>query len=676
MNLLLKKLSCSTLHNLVHFSLYLTLFIIFWQKTRNPKVSSTPGRKLILTGGLLLTTGSIFEVLESIATSTNHLEYVGLLEFSQEAFGYIAGSILVLIGIGKWLPSIIHGQEMKTRLEKSNEALKKLWQRHKLAMSAGPAWCWEINLKTLEFYWDTQIHTTLGYRKEDFSTVDNYLSLINYPEKEEIYSIIQEVAEGKKVEYKGERLYKSRDGKNIWVKVKAKAFPDNKGRPERLVGIAFDITDIVEMRNRLEEESTVNKVMAQLAEEIISTNSISKISELSLEAALYFTQSPYGFAGYVDPETKNLISPSFSKDVWHKCQIPGKKLVFTKCSGLNAWVRKKGQSILTNTPVQDIGSSGTPTGHVTIKRILSVPAIKNNTVIGQIAVANAPNDYNDKHRAVVQQIANLYALGIERISKQNELQNALIAAQSAAKAKHNFIISISHELRTPLNAILGFGQLLKSQISQLPPDKKVEYISLILKAGANLSSMIEDILTIASAEDERSSYNMELCTGKELIDEFKEMADSMVREKGLHLETEIDPDIADLHITAVPFMLKIAVRHLLDNAVKFTPDGGTIFFSALLNTNWLNISVKDTGIGIDPKDQDRIFEDFVQLKMGMRDKTPGLGLGLGLVRRIAKIHGGEIKVQSKGEGKGSEFILMLPINKVDKNEKNKNYLPD
>ena len=654
--------------SLIDVLIKLIIIFVFWLKTRNPKVSSTPGRKCILIGFLFLIIGDlseIFEELEPITINSHYLRNVRLLLSLQFIIGHSGGFIFIVIGILKCLPSLIREQKLKARLEDTNKKLEHIIQRHELALSIGPAWSWEIDVKNSTIEVDNQLYTALGYSKEEFSTLDDHLNVILYPRKKKIYDLIKEAAEGKREGFDIKLLLKSKNGKNMWVKSKNKMIVDDEGRPERIIGISWDITDLMETQSRLEEESALNKTLSQLAEQIISTNSLSEVSELCLEAALHFTQSPYGLAGEVDPPTNDLVYPCFSKDVLKDCKLPRGKLIFSD-SELFALVVKKGEPVLVNAPEEESRFSGVPLGHVSINRFLLVPAVKNNIVIGLLGVANAPFDYTDNHLKIMEQIAKLYALGIERILKENNLYKALIAAEDAAQVKYNFVISISHELRTPLNAILGFGQLLESQQDQLSKEEMVKYISYILEAGGNLASMIEDMLAVACPDNLNTSSMMHLCSLGHLINEFKQMAVSMASQKQIYLEIKSDPNINNLQIRTDPSLLKIAFRHLLDNAIKFTPEGGKIFVSFSTTDTDFIISVKDTGIGIDPKDHQIIFEDFVQLKSGLKDKTPGLGLGLALVKRIANILEGKIEVQSEGEGKGSEFILKIPLAQKNK----------
>ena len=139
---------------------------------------------------------------------------------------------------------------------------------------------------------------------------------------------------------------------------------------------------------------------------------------------------------------------------------------------------------------------------------------------------------------------------------------------------------------------------------------------------------------------------------------------SMIEEKAtehhITLDCELAPEVDDLEVRADELKLQQVVINLLSNAVMFTPDGGHITVRAKLEDKQLMVEVVDTGIGIAPENRKNVFEDFFQVKSDIKDKTPGLGLGLGLCRRLVEMHGGKIWVESEGEGKGSRFIFTIP----------------
>nr|MBC8472944.1 HAMP domain-containing histidine kinase [Planctomycetota bacterium] len=192
-------------------------------------------------------------------------------------------------------------------------------------------------------------------------------------------------------------------------------------------------------------------------------------------------------------------------------------------------------------------------------------------------------------------------------------------------------------------------------------EKQAEYVEDILDSSDHLLSLINDVLDLSKIEAgkleiERSKVNVKDLLGDSL---------TLVREKALKhkisIELQISEAASDLEFMADERRTKQVMFNLLSNAVKFTPDGGKVIVEAKREGDELITSVSDTGIGIQPEDQEKIFEEFYQVQGGSTDKTPGSGLGLSLTKRLVEQHGGKIWVESEGTGKGSRFTFTLPI---------------
>ncbi len=245
--------------------------------------------------------------------------------------------------------------------------------------------------------------------------------------------------------------------------------------------------------------------------------------------------------------------------------------------------------------------------------------------------------------------------------RTKELEETVQAAEVANRAKSDFLAGMSHELRTPLNAVIGFSQVLQEQYFGKLNEKQVEYVTDILESGQHLLSLINDILDLAKIE----AGKMELELSKVIIKDLLGSSLIMIKEKalahGISLDIDTTGDLEGLEIMADERRLKQVMFNLLSNAAKFTPDGGAIRVESWKEGKELIISVSDTGIGIASEEQEKIFEEFYQATGGIRDKTPGTGLGLPLTRSIVEMHGGRIWVESEGRGKGSRFTFTLPI---------------
>jgi PAS domain S-box-containing protein len=143
-----------------------------------------------------------------------------------------------------------------------------------------------------------------------------------------------------------------------------------------------------------------------------------------LEHAKRLTSSEFGFVSHIDPQTGYHIASTLTRDIWDICQVENKDIVFKKLTGLWGWVLNKRKPLMTNDPSNDPRSSGTPKGHVPIRRFLSVPALVDGTLVGQIALANSDHDYTERDLALIERLAAPYAIALQRKRSEEELQKA------------------------------------------------------------------------------------------------------------------------------------------------------------------------------------------------------------------------------------------------------------
>ncbi|MFC1836310.1 ATP-binding protein [Thermodesulfobacteriota bacterium] len=256
----------------------------------------------------------------------------------------------------------------------------------------------------------------------------------------------------------------------------------------------------------------------------------------------------------------------------------------------------------------------------------------------------------------------------ERKLAERELERALAIAgrlkteaEASSRAKSEFLTNMSHELRTPLNSIIGFSEVLTDQFYGKLNETQLDSVNQIFTSGHHLLALIGDILDLAKVE----AGKMELRPSPVHIGAFLAGCLSFIREKaithGLALESAISEDLEQAVINADEVKLKQIMFNLLSNASKFTPDGGEIRLTAGKEDGQLIVTVSDTGTGIDPKDQERIFAEFEQVDSSFGRSHEGTGLGLALTRRLVELHGGRISVESEGQGKGSTFTFTMPF---------------
>ena len=180
------------------------------------------------------------------------------------------------------------------------------------------------------------------------------------------------------------------------------------------------IWNLIEERKRIEDalswELKVNSAIAELSSAILveQSFSIDDISHIVLEHAKRLTKSMFGYVGYIDPNTRCLVSVTLTRDIWDKCQVRDKDIIFEKFRGLWGWVLDNKEPLLTNRPSEDPRSTGIPHGHIPITRFLSAPAMIGENLVGQIALANSEHDYTDRDRQLIIRFASIYAIAIQR----------------------------------------------------------------------------------------------------------------------------------------------------------------------------------------------------------------------------------------------------------------------
>ena len=267
------------------------------------------------------------------------------------------------------------------------------------------------------------------------------------------------------------------------------------------------------------------------------------------------------------------------------------------------------------------------------------------------------------HESAQQQLANelqqrTTKMEIELFLRSRELQKLNQELQAANKTKSVFLANMSHELRTPLSAILGFSELLIDDDGRRFNDaSRKSFLEHIHSGGENLLGLINDILDLAKVEAGQMKLRPETLRVANLVDDVISVAQPLAAKKQLLVSKQVSSNIV---LIADGGKLKQMLLNLVSNAIKFTPEGGTVTIAAKQLPQTLEISVADTGIGISAADQGRIFEEFQQLDSGIGRVAQGTGLGLALTRHFAVLHGGDVRLESE-LGKGSTFTLCLPV---------------
>ena len=262
----------------------------------------------------------------------------------------------------------------------------------------------------------------------------------------------------------------------------------------------------------------------------------------------------------------------------------------------------------------------------------------------------------------VQQFMSAVATALDRQRLIHTLTDTNARLDKANKYKSVFLANMSHELRTPLNAIIGFSELLiDAREDQFDDATRERFLEQIHSSGKHLLALINDILDLSKIEAGQMELRLEMVPVPDVIVDVGRTVEPLAAMKHISIDWEPGPRRRAL---IDPGKLKQMVLNLVSNAIKFTPEGGTVSVVVRWLEGRFEVAVTDSGIGIAAEDQTRIFEEFQQLDSSIGRAQQGTGLGLTLTRRFAHLHNGEVSVRSR-VGKGSTFTLSLPVRSAE-----------
>jgi signal transduction histidine kinase len=243
-----------------------------------------------------------------------------------------------------------------------------------------------------------------------------------------------------------------------------------------------------------------------------------------------------------------------------------------------------------------------------------------------------------------------------------QLEKARLEAERASRSKSQFVANMSHELKTPLNAIIGFGELLQDgagsgEGATLTP-KQREFVGHMVSSGRHLLTLMNDILDLSRIEAGRIDLRREVVAIADVLEAARETVRPLALKRGITLESNVPDSLPKVELD--PVRITQVLYNLLSNGIKFTPQGGRVQLSAGECAGGVTISVEDSGIGISPADQKRLFREFERIEPAVgTPRSEGTGLGLALVKRLVELHSGTVKVTSE-PGHGSTFVVTLP----------------
>jgi signal transduction histidine kinase len=294
------------------------------------------------------------------------------------------------------------------------------------------------------------------------------------------------------------------------------------------------------------------------------------------------------------------------------------------------------------------------------RSIAAVPMLKDGCPLGTIAMARSQTGmFPEWQIDLLRTFAAQAVIAIENVRLFDEIQDKNRQLQLASENKSQFVSSVSHELRTPLNAIIGLTDMMVTNAARFGTEKALEPLKRVHAAGTHLLGLINQVLDLSKIEAGKLELNPESVNLAPLIDEVVGTAGQLAEKNKNRLVVEAQQNLGA--ITVDPMRLRQILLNLLSNACKFTNQGEVKLDARRVidGGDWIELAVSDTGIGMTPGQQAKLFAEFTQADSLTARRFGGTGLGLAISRRLARMMGGDVTVTSE-PGKGSVFTVRLP----------------
>lgn len=515
-----------------------------------------------------------------------------------------------------------------------------------------------------------------GYNEEELLGQDHNIINSGVHSRKEFEEMWETITNGKV--WHGELCNLRRDGTRYWVASTIVPFLDNAGLPYQYVSIRTDITPIKSLEREVSRHGELLDALHEAMTGFMSAGQFNKVASTLLTSILGLTKSQYGLMAevlFID-EQPVFIAHAITNNSWDPADKAKYDLEFTGGRSLEQdtqllqGIVQSGESLVAGDLLASEPGDRLPGGDEHMRKLIAVPVFYGDQLVGLYALARSETDYSENILSFLDAFNSAYGVMIhaKRIAEMEEevnhyLEQARRDAESANRAKSEFLSSMSHELRTPLNVIMGFAQLMTADTHIGESNR--ENAEEILRAGRHLLDLVNEILDLSRIEAGQLELDMRSVEVVTAIAESVSLITPLAREK--HIEIAFARELCgQQHVVADSTRFNQVLINLLSNAVKYTPDGGKVRITCKQRSEYmLRIVVEDSGPGIAEEHVDQLFTSFNRLDAS--PKTEGTGIGLVITRSLIEAMSGNVGYDRSDIG-GACFWIELPIDREESQE--------